>query len=139
MEVYNFTKVFVPSIGSWFNLRSSWKISNPRYFKISQQTFVENTINYWTSFILIRYVLNFIERLYAKPVLTHGANNQTVLVGETARFNCEFLSDMHPYVFWMYFAKDEVIYHYPTDPSEGYAKEMVVYNDTNKIKEVRLK
>ncbi|KAI5644805.1 protein tyrosine kinase domain-containing protein [Phthorimaea operculella] len=79
------------------------------------------------------------ERLYAKPVLTHGAVNQTVVLGETARFSCGFLSDMHPYVFWMYFAKDELLYHdvgTDTDSVEGNASkdELVIYADKSKIK-----
>ncbi|XP_048478000.1 fibroblast growth factor receptor homolog 1 isoform X2 [Plutella xylostella] len=49
------------------------------------------------------------ERLYSKPVLTQGAMNLTRLVGENASFSCEFLSDLHPSVYWMYLAKDQYL------------------------------
>ncbi|CAG9793599.1 unnamed protein product [Diatraea saccharalis] len=76
-------------------------------------------------------LLSVEERLYAKPVLTQGAENQTTLVGKTARFTCEFLSDLHPYVYWMFFNKDENIYgdvEYEDD-----AKAPMIHADTNKI------
>lgn len=77
----------------------------------------------------------FIERLYSKPVTTQGASNLTVLVGDTARFGCKFLTDMHPYIYWMYFGKDEIIYHEPSDNKE---KEWVVYNDSTRVVMVRV-
>ncbi|KAL0803348.1 hypothetical protein ABMA28_017411 [Loxostege sticticalis] len=70
------------------------------------------------------------ERLYAKPVLTQGAENQTKLIGETARFSCEFLTDMHPFVYWMFFNKDQRLYESPDDPS---VKEVIIRNDSSKI------
>ncbi|CAH2095160.1 unnamed protein product [Euphydryas editha] len=73
----------------------------------------------------------FIERLYAKPVLTQAAVNQTKLVGETARFSCEFLTDLHPSVYWMYFTKHEYIYNETT--TDAFTKESVVYKDVTKI------
>lgn len=76
----------------------------------------------------------FIERLYAKPVLTQGAENQTKLIGETARFSCEFLTDMHPFVYWMFFNKDQRLYESPDDPS---VKEVIIRNDSSKIVSVR--
>lgn len=94
-----------------------------------------STFNYIIT--IIRF-FKIIERLYAKPVLTHGAVNQTVLVGKTVRFSCEFLTDMHPYVFWMYFTKDEVVYHDASELNEAYDKELVVYEDKKKIKVVRV-
>ncbi|CAG4987589.1 unnamed protein product [Colias eurytheme] len=71
------------------------------------------------------------ERLYAKPVLTQGAVNQTKLVGQTAKFSCEFLSDLHPSVYWMYFNKHEYIYNEST--SDPASKELIVYNDVSKV------
>lgn len=76
-----------------------------------------------------------IERLYAKPVLTQAAVNQTKLVGQTAKFSCEFLSDLHPSVYWMYFNKHEYIYNEST--SDAASKEPVVYKDVSKIVLVR--
>ncbi|CAB3233746.1 unnamed protein product [Arctia plantaginis] len=73
------------------------------------------------------------ERLYAKPVLTRGAENVTVLVGETVRFSCQFLTDMHPSIFWLYFTRDDYIYNYTVDPNDTSAKETIVYYDMNKI------
>ncbi|KAH9643969.1 hypothetical protein HF086_004230, partial [Spodoptera exigua] len=75
----------------------------------------------------------FIERLYAKPVLTAGADNQTVLVGETARFSCQFLTDMHPSVYWMYFTRDENINNVTVDPSDVKLQQTMVYYDKNKV------
>lgn len=77
----------------------------------------------------------FIERLYSKPVTTQGVSNLTVLVGGTARFGCKFLSDMHHYIYWMYFGKDEVIYHEPSDSKE---KDWVVYNESTRVVLVRV-
>ncbi|CAH2095159.1 unnamed protein product [Euphydryas editha] len=77
------------------------------------------------------YTLNVQERLYAKPVLTQAAVNQTKLVGETARFSCEFLTDLHPSVYWMYFTKHEYIYNETT--TDAFTKESVVYKDVTKI------
>jgi hypothetical protein len=89
-------------------------------------------------FALTQAYLDFIERLYAKPVLTQGAENQTKLVGETVRFSCEFLTDMHPYVYWMFFNKDENMYA-ETDLADGdpSGKETVIMNDLNKLVTVR--
>lgn len=58
-----------------------------------------------------------------------------MLVGDTARFGCKFLSDMHHYIYWMYFGKDEVIYR---EPSDGKEKEWVVYNNTTRVVMVRV-
>ncbi|CAG9567879.1 unnamed protein product [Danaus chrysippus] len=71
-----------------------------------------------------------LERLYAKPVLTQAAVNQTKLVGETAKFSCEYLSDLHPLVYWMYFTKHEYIYNETTTDSSN---ESIVYDDITKI------
>ncbi|XP_028157928.1 fibroblast growth factor receptor homolog 1-like isoform X1 [Ostrinia furnacalis] len=71
------------------------------------------------------------ERLYAKPVLTQGAENQTRLIGETARFSCEFLTDMHPWVYWMFFRKDQRLYNDTVDDPS--AKEVIITNDSSKI------
>ncbi|CAH2235693.1 jg18062 [Pararge aegeria aegeria] len=77
------------------------------------------------------YTLHIQERLYAKPVLTVAAVNLTKVVGSTAIFSCEFLSDLHPYIYWMYFSKNEYIYNETTtDPS---SKESVVYEDQTKF------
>ncbi|KAM3960814.1 LOW QUALITY PROTEIN: fibroblast growth factor receptor [Aphomia sociella] len=70
--------------------------------------------------------VNVIERVYAKPVLTKGVVNQTKLVGETAHFSCSFLSDMHPYIYWMYIAKDEYIY---TDVDQNGSTNTMAYTD----------
>ncbi|XP_047537588.1 fibroblast growth factor receptor homolog 1-like isoform X1 [Vanessa atalanta] len=77
------------------------------------------------------YTLHIQERLYAKPVLTQAAVNQTKLVGETARFSCEFLTDLHPSLYWMYFTKHEYIYNETT--TDASTKESVVYKDVTKI------
>lgn len=84
-----------------------------------------------------RFIMSFfIERLYAKPILTVAAVNQTKVVGSTAVFSCEFLTDLHPYIYWMYFNKNEYIYNETTtDPS---AKESIVYQDLTKIVTVRV-
>lgn len=81
------------------------------------------------------FFLMFIERLYSKPVITQGASNLTMLVGGTARFGCKFLSDLHPYICWMYFRKDETIYH---EPSNNTVKELVVYKDITRVVMVRV-
>lgn len=47
-------------------------------------------------------------RRYIKPLLIQGLENQTKLIGETVKFNCEFSSDLHPYIFWMYFKEDDL-------------------------------
>lgn len=49
----------------------------------------------------------FLERLYSKPVLTQGAVNETRLLGDNVTFSCEFLSDLHPYVYWLFLTKDQ--------------------------------
>ncbi|XP_059046894.1 fibroblast growth factor receptor 1-like [Achroia grisella] len=72
--------------------------------------------------------VNVIERVYAKPVLTKGVVNQTKLVGDTAHFSCSFLSDMHPYIYWMYIAKDEYMY---TDVDPSSSPNSVAYSDVN--------
>ncbi|CAH0732011.1 unnamed protein product, partial [Brenthis ino] len=77
------------------------------------------------------YTLHIQERLYAKPVLTQAAVNQTKLVGETARFSCEFLTDLHPSLYWMYFNKHEYIYNETT--TDVSTKESIVYKDVTKI------
>lgn len=81
------------------------------------------------------FILSLVERLYAKPVLTQGAVNQTKLFGQTAEFSCEFLSDMHLAVYWMYFTKDEFVYN---DTWVDENKESIVYFDSNKIMTVRV-
>lgn len=43
-------------------------------------------------------------------MLTQGAENQTKLIGETAHFSCEFLTDMQHYVYWMFLSKDDDLY-----------------------------
>ncbi|KPJ10719.1 Fibroblast growth factor receptor-like 1 [Papilio machaon] len=73
------------------------------------------------------------ERLYAKPVLTQGVVNQTKLVGETAKLSCEFLSDLHPYVFWMFFTNDEYNYNVTIDTNDGATQESIVFYDTTKL------
>ncbi|KAJ8709066.1 hypothetical protein PYW07_008892 [Mythimna separata] len=78
-------------------------------------------------------VLHIQERLYAKPVLTRGAENQTVVVGDTAKFSCQFLTDLHPSVFWMYFTKDEYVYNYTVDPNDASVKETIVFYSENKV------
>lgn len=71
-------------------------------------------------------------------MLTRGADNLTVVVGETARFSCQFLTDMHPSVYWMYFTKDEYIYNDTVDPNDATVKETIVYFDKNKVVSVRV-
>lgn len=61
-------------------------------------------------------------------MLTKGVENQTRLVGETARFTCEFLSDMHPYIYWMYFSKDEYLYE-ESDTSQSLVSNETVANN----------
>ncbi|XP_049886014.1 fibroblast growth factor receptor homolog 1-like isoform X1 [Pectinophora gossypiella] len=117
---------FPPSYGKWaISLEELTKADNGNYTCLvcNELGCINHTVH-----LLIQ------ERLYAKPVLTHGVVNQTAVVGDTARFSCEFLSDMHPYVYWMYFAKDELVYHDTVESNEGYAKDMVVYADLTKIK-----
>lgn len=93
-------------------------------------------IDFNNSFLSHKISSLFIERLYAKPVLTQAAVNQTKLVGETARFSCEFLTDLHPSLYWMYFNKHEYIYNETmTDAS---TKESIVYKDVSKIVTVRV-
>lgn len=87
-----------------------------------------NSFNYSTSL--------FIERLYAKPVLTQAAINQTRLIGEMARLTCEFLSDLHPSIYWMYFTKQEYIYNETI--IDASTKESIVYKDVTKIVMVRV-
>ncbi|CAH2054795.1 unnamed protein product, partial [Iphiclides podalirius] len=58
---------------------------------------------------------------------------ETKLVGETAKFSCKFLSDLHPYVFWMFFTNDEYNYNVTIDTNDGVAPESVVYYDTTKL------
>lgn len=70
-------------------------------------------------------------------MLTRGADNVTILVGETARFSCQFLTDMHPSIFWLYFTRDDYIYNYTVDPNDTSAKETIVYFDKNKLVSVR--
>lgn len=77
-----------------------------------------------------------LERLYAPPVLTQAARNQTILVGQTAKFSCEFLSDLHPSVYWMYFEKYDHIYNETN--SETSNDKSVIYKDQNKIIMVRV-
>ncbi|KAF9813791.1 hypothetical protein SFRURICE_007946 [Spodoptera frugiperda] len=74
-----------------------------------------------------------LQRLYAKPVLTAGADNQTVLVGETARFSCQFLTDMHPSVYWMYFTRDETFENVTVNPADVTLQQSMVYYDKNKV------
>ncbi|XP_026736083.1 fibroblast growth factor receptor homolog 1-like [Trichoplusia ni] len=116
---------FQPSYGKWsMALDELTKADNGNYTCVvcNQLGCIEHTV-----------VLHIQERLYAKPVLTRGADNQTVVVGETARFECQFLTDLHPSVYWMYFTRDEYIYNETVDPSDATTKENVVYFDRNKV------
>lgn len=85
--------------------------------------------------VLKRFISLIVERVYAKPVLTQGVVNQTKLLGQTAEFSCDFLSDMHPFVYWMYFTRDEFVYN---DTWVDENKESVVYFDVNKLMTVRV-
>lgn len=60
-----------------------------------------------------------------------------MVVGDTARFGCQFLTDMHPSVFWMYFTRDEYVYNYTVDPNDASVKENIVILNENKIVSVR--
>ncbi|CAK1545604.1 unnamed protein product [Leptosia nina] len=114
---------FKPSYGKWsMSLDELTKADNGNYTcKVcSELGCVQHT-----------YTLHIQERLYAKPVLTQAAVNQTKLVGQTAKFSCEFLSDLHPSVYWMYFNKHEYIYNEST--SDASSKEPVVYKDVSKV------
>ncbi|XP_013195761.2 fibroblast growth factor receptor 3 isoform X1 [Amyelois transitella] len=55
--------------------------------------------------------VTIIERVFSKPVLTKAVLNQTRMVGEAARLTCQFLSDLHPFIQWMYFPKDEYMFY----------------------------
>ncbi|CAH2985684.1 unnamed protein product [Chilo suppressalis] len=114
---------FQPSYGKWsIGLDELTKTDNGNYTCIVCNEL--GCINH-------TFVLNVQERLYAKPVLTQGAENQTKLVGETARFICEFLTDMHPYIYWMFFNKYEYIYGDTEYEDDG--KESMIHADANKI------
>ncbi|KOB74358.1 Fibroblast growth factor receptor [Operophtera brumata] len=113
---------FQPSYGKWsMTLDELTKADNGNYTCVvcNELGCIEHTV-----------VLLVQERLYAKPVLTKGAVNQTKLFGQTAEFSCEFLSDMHLAVYWMYFTRDEFVYN---DTWVDENKESVVYFDSNKI------
>lgn len=112
---------FQPSYAKWaINLDELTKADNGNYTCVvcNELGCIEHTV-----------VLHIQERLYAKPVLTQGAVNQTRIVGETARFSCDFLSDMHPYLYWMYFSKDDYVYSDAID-SDGSVLDL---NDTSKF------
>lgn len=116
---------FQPSYGKWsMALDELTKADNGNYTCVicNQLGCINHTV-----------VLHIQERLYAKPVLTRGADNLTVVVGDTARFSCQFLTDMHPSVYWMYFSRDEYVYNYNVDPNDASVKETIVYFDNTKI------
>ncbi|CAH0677611.1 unnamed protein product [Spodoptera exigua] len=116
---------FQPSYGKWsMGMEELTKADNGNYTCVVCNILgcIEHTL-----------ALHVQERLYAKPVLTAGADNQTVLVGETARFSCQFLTDMHPSVYWMYFTRDENINNVTVDPSDVKLQQTMVYYDKNKV------
>lgn len=42
----------------------------------------------------------FLERMRHRPILTLAPINKTQVVGSTAMFKCQFLSDLHPHLGW---------------------------------------
>ncbi|CAK1593714.1 unnamed protein product [Parnassius mnemosyne] len=116
---------FQPSYGKWsMTLDELTKADNGNYTCLvcNELGCINHTV-----------ILHIQERLYAKPVLTQGVVNQTKLVGETAKFSCKFLSDLHPYVYWMFFTNDEYNYNITIDTNDGVAQESVVHYDTTKV------
>ncbi|XP_073959713.1 fibroblast growth factor receptor homolog 1-like isoform X2 [Choristoneura fumiferana] len=119
---------FQPSYGKWsMTLDELTKTDNGNYTCLvcNELGCIDHTV-----------VLHIQERLYAKPVLTRAAENQTVLVGETAKFSCEFLSDMHPSVYWMYFRKYEHIYNYNDTNEEIDSNRIMSTEDPNDKQEM---
>ncbi|XP_013147632.1 PREDICTED: fibroblast growth factor receptor homolog 1-like isoform X1 [Papilio polytes] len=116
---------FQPSYGKWsMTLDELTKADNGNYTCLvcNELGCINHTV-----------ILHIQERLYAKPVLTQGVVNQTKLVGETAKLSCEFLSDLHPYVFWMFFTNDEYNYNVTIDTNEGATQESIVFYDKTKL------
>nr|AQY56784.1 fibroblast growth factor receptor-like protein [Spodoptera frugiperda] len=116
---------FQPSYGKWsMGMEELTKADNGNYTCVVCNILgcIEHTL-----------ALHVQERLYAKPVLTAGADNQTVLVGETARFSCQFLTDMHPSVYWMYFTRDETFENVTVNPADVTLQQSMVYYDKNKV------
>ncbi|XP_019758876.1 fibroblast growth factor receptor homolog 1 isoform X2 [Dendroctonus ponderosae] len=52
------------------------------------------------------YVLGVIERYHNTPILTQSPDNLTVLTGSKARFQCKFVSDLHPHMTWLKLAPE---------------------------------
>lgn len=65
----------------------------------------EGSINY-------TFTLEIQERISHKPIIRDGyPKNLTVYVGETARFECRFISDLQPFVRWVQHFKINDSYH----------------------------
>ncbi|XP_050519180.1 fibroblast growth factor receptor homolog 1 isoform X2 [Diabrotica virgifera virgifera] len=46
------------------------------------------------------FAVDVVERYHNTPILTTGLENTTVVVGDSLRLSCLFVSDLHPYIVW---------------------------------------
>ncbi|XP_050498831.1 fibroblast growth factor receptor 4 isoform X2 [Diabrotica virgifera virgifera] len=46
------------------------------------------------------FAVDVVERYHNTPILTTGLENSTVIVGESVKLSCMFVSDLHPYIVW---------------------------------------
>lgn len=49
--------------------------------------------------------LLFVERYHHTPIKIKDPENATVAVGGNVSFKCEFMSDLHPHVTWVYMSE----------------------------------
>lgn len=47
------------------------------------------------------YVLDVVERLNSKPIITNAFPNTTVAVGKDVKFKCTIVSDLNAYILWV--------------------------------------
>lgn len=52
------------------------------------------------------YRVDVVERYHNKPILTKTPENITAALGSNVSFQCEYLSDLHPFITWMRLADD---------------------------------
>ncbi|XP_047987977.1 fibroblast growth factor receptor homolog 1-like isoform X2 [Leguminivora glycinivorella] len=103
---------FRPKFGKWWmSLEELSKTDNGNYTCLicNELGCISHTVN-----------LQVQERLFSKPVLTQGPTNQTLLIGDTAKFSCDYLSDLVHVVFWLFF-KDKNEFKNITDFDEFFA------------------